>query len=384
MTIAALNWGELSPEKFLAEYWQKKPLLIKQAFKNFEDTIPADELAGLAMEAEIESRIVSADNKGNWQVDHGPFEDFSQYGEENWTLLVQAVNNWSRPTNSLLQPFAFIPRWRIDDVMVSFSTPNGGVGAHLDQYDVFIIQGSGKRRWQVGAPNKALSTLLPHPDLKQVSAFEPLIDEITEAGDLLYIPPNHPHNGVSIENSVNFSIGFQAPSSQELWSSFADKLIDNNLGELCFSDTARKVTDSSTLISKADQQQLKAFMLEQLEDTALFEQFIGQYLTQSHHALELLMPVNEIDADKLADILSEPEILFMPVSGLKAAITSEAEITLFLNGDSFPIDKQSLPLAELLAEQSPLTTNQVKSFNSCLKNTQLLTSVLNKGYWYIE
>jgi len=384
MTIAALNWGELSPEKFLAEYWQKKPLLIKQAFKNFEDTIPADELAGLAMEAEIESRIVSADNKGNWQVDHGPFEDFSQYGEENWTLLVQAVNNWSRPTNSLLQPFAFIPRWRIDDVMVSFSTPNGGVGPHLDQYDVFIIQGSGKRRWQVGAPNKALSTLLPHPDLKQVSAFEPLIDEITEAGDLLYIPPNHPHNGVSIENSVNFSIGFQAPSSQELWSSFADKLIDNNLGELRFSDTARKVTDSSTLISKADQQQLKAFMLEQLEDTALFEQFIGQYLTQSHHALELLMPVNEIDADKLADILSEPEILFMPVSGLKAAITSEAEITLFLNGDSFPIDKQSLPLAELLAEQSPLTTNQVKNFNSCLKNTQLLTNVLNKGYWYIE
>ncbi len=384
MTIAALNWGELSPEKFLAEYWQKKPLLIKQAFKNFEDTIPADELAGLAMEAEIESRIVSVDNKGNWQVDHGPFEDFSQYGEENWTLLVQAVNNWSRPTNSLLQPFSFIPRWRIDDVMVSFSTPNGGVGPHLDQYDVFIIQGSGKRRWQVGAPNKALSTLLPHPDLKQVSAFEPLIDEITEAGDLLYIPPNHPHNGVSIENSVNFSIGFQAPSSQELWSSFADKLIDNNLGELRFSDTARKVTDSSTLISKADQQQLKAFMLEQLEDTALFEQFIGQYLTQSHHALELLMPVNEIDADKLADILSEPEILFMPVSGLKAAITSEAEITLFLNGDSFPIDKQSLPLAELLAEQSPLTTNQVKSFNSCLKNTQLLTSVLNKGYWYIE
>ena len=384
MTIAALNWGELSPEKFLAEYWQKKPLLIKQAFKNFEDTIPADELAGLAMEAEIESRIVSVDNKGDWQVDHGPFEDFSQYGEENWTLLVQAVNNWSRPTNSLLQPFAFIPRWRIDDVMVSFSTPNGGVGPHLDQYDVFIIQGSGKRRWQVGAPNKALSTLLPHPDLKQVSAFEPLIDEITEAGDLLYIPPNHPHNGVSIENSVNFSIGFQAPSSQELWSSFADKLIDNNLGELRFSDTARKVTDSSTLISKADQQQLKAFMLEQLEDTALFEQFIGQYLTQSHHALELLMPVNEIDADKLADILSEPEILFMPVSGLKAAITSEAEITLFLNGDSFPIDKQSLPLAELLAEQSPLTTNQVKNFNSCLKNTQLLTNVLNKGYWYIE
>ena len=268
--------------------------------------------------------------------------------------------------------------------MVSFSTPNGGVGAHLDQYDVFIIQGSGKRRWQVGAPNNNLSTLLPHPDLKQVSAFEPLIDEITEAGDLLYIPPNHPHNGVSIENSVNFSVGFQAPSSQELWSSFADKLIDNNLGEQRFSDATRQVTTASTLISKDDQQQLKAFMLEQLDNTEMFEQFIGQYLTQSHHALELLMPVTDIDEEKLADILSEPEILFMPVSGLKAAIIDESKTTLFLNGDSFHIDEKTLSLAKLLAGQTPLTTNQVKSFNTCLKNTQLLTSVLNKGYWYIE
>lgn len=384
MNIESLHWGELSPETFLAEYWQKKPLLIKQAFKNFQDTIPADELAGLAMEGEIESRIVSNDGNNNWQVDHGPFEDFSQYGESNWTLLVQAVNNWSRPTNALLAPFSFIPRWRIDDVMVSFSTPNGGVGAHLDQYDVFIIQGSGKRRWQVGAPNNELATLLPHPDLKQVSAFEPLIDEVTESGDLLYIPPNHPHNGVSIENSVNFSIGFQAPSSQELWSSFADKLIDNNLGEQRFSDSTRKTTESSTLISKEDQQQLKTFMLEQLENTEMFEQFIGQYLTQSHHALELLMPVNDIDEEKLADILSEPEIHFMPVSGLKAAIIADSQATLFLNGDSFPIDTQTLPLAKLLAQQTPLTTEQVKSFNTSLKNTLLLTSVLNKGYWYIE
>ncbi len=384
MNIATLNWGDLTPELFLAQYWQKKPLIIKQAFKGFEDTIAADELAGLAMETEIESRIVSVNNHGDWQVDHGPFEDFSQYGESNWTLLVQAVNNWSRPTNDLLKPFSFIPRWRIDDVMVSFSTPNGGVGAHLDQYDVFIIQGSGKRRWQVGAPNNNLSTLLPHPDLKQVSAFEPLIDEITEAGDLLYIPPNHPHNGVSIENSVNFSVGFQAPSSQELWSSFADKLIDNNLGEQRFSDATRQVTTASTLINKDDQQQLKAFMLEQLDNTEMFEQFIGQYLTQSHHALELLMPVNDINEEKLADILSEPEILFMPVSGLKAAIIDESKTTLFLNGDSFPIDEQTLSLAQLLAGQTPLTTNQVKSFNTCLKNTQLLTSVLNKGYWYIE
>ncbi|MGB1261313.1 MAG: JmjC domain-containing protein [Cognaticolwellia sp.] len=384
MNIDSLNWGDLTPEQFLAEYWQKKPLLIKQAFSNFQDTIPADELAGLAMEAEIESRIVSNKSNGDWQVDHGPFEDFSQYGEDNWTLLVQAVNNWSRPTHNLLAPFAFIPNWRIDDVMVSFSTPNGGVGAHLDQYDVFIVQGSGKRRWRVGAPDSSLASLLPNPDLKQVSDFEPIIDEITEAGDLLYIPPNHPHNGISIENSVNFSVGFQAPSSQELWSSFADKLIDKNIGEQRFSDPERKICADSTTITPQDKQQLKAFMLAQLEDEALYEQFIGQYLTQSHHALEILVPVNDIDEAKLADILSEPDIYFMPVSGLKAAIINDKQITLFINGDSFPIESQTLALAEQLAKQSPLTTDEVKSFNSCLKNTQLLTSILNKGYWYIE
>lgn len=384
MNMDSLNWGDLTPEKFLAEYWQKKPLIIKQAFTNFQDPIPADELAGLAMESEIESRIVSVDSEGNWQVDHGPFEDFSQYGESQWTLLVQAVNNWSRPTHELLSPFAFIPSWRIDDVMVSFSTPDGGVGAHLDQYDVFIIQGSGKRRWQVGAPDKSLSTLLPHPDLKQVSSFQPIIDEITEAGDLLYIPPNHPHNGVSIENSVNFSIGFQAPSSQDLWSSFADKLIDLNIGEERFSDPDRTQCQQNFTITAHDKKQLKSFMLAQLDNDELYEQFIGQYLTQGHHALEILVPVNDIDNAKLLDILSEPDILFMPVSGLKAAIVNDTKATLFINGDSFPLEDQTLALAEKLAQQNPLTTSEIKKLNNCLKNTELLTSVLNKGYWYIE
>jgi 50S ribosomal protein L16 3-hydroxylase len=384
MNIESVNWGELSPEIFLKQYWQKKPLLIKQAFTDFKDTISADELAGLAMEQEIESRIISVNNQGDWQVDHGPFEDFSEYGEDNWTLLVQAVNNWSRPTHNLLSPFSFIPNWRIDDVMVSFSTPKGGVGAHLDQYDVFIIQGSGKRHWQVGAPDNTLTNLLPHADLKQVSPFTPVIDDITEPGDLLYIPPNHPHKGVSIENSVNFSIGFQAPSSQDLWSSFADNLIDNNLGEQRFSDPERALPETSFTITPQDKQQLKAFMLKNLEQESFFEQFIGQYLTQGHHALEILVPVEDIDESKLSDILSEPDISFMPVSGLKVAIINDKQATLFINGESFALESQTLALAEQLAQQKPLSTGEVKKLTVCLKNIQLLTNVLNKGYWYIE
>ena len=388
--MQTIHWGDLTPEQFLKEYWQKKPLLIKGAFKDFTDPIDANELAGLAMESEIESRIIANQNN-QWQVEQGPFESFDKFGEQNWTLLVQAVNNWSRDTQTLLAAVDFIPKWRIDDVMVSFSTPNGGVGSHLDQYDVFIIQGEGKRRWQVGAPDNTLKLLLPHPDLKQVSEFVPVIDEITEAGDLLYIPPNHPHNGVSIENSMNFSIGFQAPNNQELWSSFADKLIDENLGETRFPDKDRLLTEKPELLAHADIAKLKAFMQAQLDDDDLFTPFIGKYLTLNHHALEILMPVSPITPEKLTDILAEPENTLVPVSGIKSLIVPfqqehqlEQTSFLYINGESFLIDKETIELATYLTRPTSLTTKQVKSLMYCLKNKQLLTSVLNMGFWYVE
>ena len=382
--MQSINWGDLTPEKFLKEYWQKKPLLIKQALPNFQGTIEADELAGLAMEQEIESRIIAQNDDKSWLVEHGPFESFEKFGEENWTLLVQAVNNWSRETDQLISLFTFIPRWRIDDVMVSFSTPNGGVGAHLDQYDVFILQGEGKRRWQVGAPDSSLTTLIPHPDLKQVSEFTPIIDQITEAGDLLYIPPNHPHNGVSIENSLNFSIGFQAPSNQDLWSAFADKLIDEELGSQRFPDPDRAVTDSPYQLKEEDINKIKSFMLEQLADQQLFSQFISQYLTQSHHTLELLIPMEAFTTEQVTGFLEDDEIQFTPVSGIKSLVCYTPETNLFINGDKFQLTDETKELGNILSGSLPMTTEKAKSFMTCLKNTQLLTNVLNKGYWYIE
>lgn len=379
-----IQWGELTPELFLKEYWQKKPLLIKQALPNFQGSIDANELAGLAMEQEIESRIISQDENENWQVAHGPFESFDQFGESHWTLLVQAVNNWSKDTDALINLFNFIPRWRIDDVMVSFSTPNGGVGAHLDQYDVFILQGEGKRRWQVGAPDASLTELIPHPDLKQVSAFTPIIDEVTEAGDLLYIPPNHPHNGVSIENSLNFSIGFQAPSKQDLWSGFADRLIDDNLGEQRFGDPTRVVTSASQLLARNDINSIKSFMQSQLQDEVFFNQFIGKYLTQSHHTLELLIPMTPFTDEQVKGFTEDNSIEFVPVSGIKSLIIDDTEQHLFINGDIFQLTENTIELGNILAQGKALTMEKAKSFMSCLKNNQLLTTVLNKGFWYIE
>ena len=378
-----INWGDLTPEKFLNEYWQKKPLLIKNAFTDFIDPISADELAGLAMEQEIESRIISHHEKEKWQVAHGPFEAFDSFGETGWTLLVQAVNNWSGETGELLSPFTFLPNWRIDDVMVSFSTPTGGVGAHLDQYDVFIVQGEGKRRWQVGLPDNTLQALLPHPDLKQVSEFIPFIDEITEPGDLLYIPPNHPHNGIAIENSLNFSIGFQAPNNQELWSSYTDKLIDEDRGEQRFSDKNRSLTHNPEVLTTSDINEVKDFMLNMLAKDKSFSQFLGCHLTQCHHALELLIPVTPFEPAKISEYFDVAGNTLTPVSGIKA-LYNEEDNNVYINGELFQLCSETQSLGQLLGKNAALTAESLKSFIDCLKNAQLLTSVLNKGFWFIE
>jgi ribosomal protein L16 Arg81 hydroxylase len=147
-----LNWPE-----FLEKYWQKQPVVLKNAFPNFVDPITPDELAGLAMEPEVDSRLVSHFN-GKWQASNGPFEHFDDLGETGWSLLAQAVNHWHMPAAELVRPFRVLPDWRLDDLMISFSVPGGGVGPHIDQYDVFIIQGMGSRRWRVGTSCRCVSS----------------------------------------------------------------------------------------------------------------------------------------------------------------------------------------------------------------------------------
>ncbi|MDO8249727.1 MAG: cupin domain-containing protein, partial [Rhodoferax sp.] len=139
-----LNLTDFSLEHFMAHYWQQKPVVIRQGFEHFADLISPNELAGLACEEEVESRLVYKE-AGQWQAEAGPFESYARFGETGWTLIVQAVNHWSPEVAELVQPFSFIPKWRFDDVMISYATPGGGVGPHIDLYDVFICQGSGRR-----------------------------------------------------------------------------------------------------------------------------------------------------------------------------------------------------------------------------------------------
>ncbi len=207
---------------FLTVYWQKKPCVIRNFFEAFEDPLDEHDLAGLAQESEVDSRVISQ-NKGTWTVTSGPIDDFAEVCNGQYTLLVQGVDRFIQELNKLSEAFSFIPNWRMDDVMVSYSVEGAGVGPHIDQYDVFIVQGKGSRRWQVGLPDSKLRNISPHPKLKQVSNFTSVIDEILQAGDLIYIPPGHPHNGVALEPALNYSVGFRAPLNIELLNGVLDE-----------------------------------------------------------------------------------------------------------------------------------------------------------------
>lgn len=216
--------GGLSTARFLRDHWQKKPLLVRGAFPAFRDPLDPDELAGLSCEDGVESRIVREKGGAHpWEVTWGPQLEagFAKLPKRGWTLLVQEVNRWVPEAALLLEPFAFLPNVRVDDVMTSFAAPGGSVGPHLDSYDVFLIQGRGKRRWMYHTRPTKDRRIEPDLELRILQTFEPEADEVLGPGDMLYLPPGFAHHGVAVTPCLTHSVGFRSPSAGEVWSSLA-------------------------------------------------------------------------------------------------------------------------------------------------------------------
>ncbi len=227
---------------FLRHHWQKKALLVRGAFPRFAGLFTAKELATLAMRDDVESRLVIRDG-ARWALEHGPFRrpDFRALPARNWTLLLHGVNLHSTAADALLRRFAFLPFARLDDLMVSLAAPGGGVGPHFDSYDVFLLQGTGRRRWRYGRQNDlALKRGLP---LKILRRFAPEHDQVLAPGDLLYLPPDCAHDGIAVDACTTYSIGFRAPAANELVVAFLDFLRDRL-------DLAGRYTDPDIRIAR--------------------------------------------------------------------------------------------------------------------------------------
>jgi len=215
---------DININEFVQQYWQKKPCLLRNALPNFESVVSPEELAGLACEEDVHCRLV-LERSGDkpWAVRYGPFEeqDFLDLPESNYSLLVSECEKWLPELNDLLDQFRFIPDWRIDDLMISYAPQGGSVGPHVDQYDVFLLQALGTRRWQYCETPSQDDPVIEGLELAILQDFKPQQEVVLNPGDILYLPPGYAHHGVALERCMTYSIGFRAPNAASALESFA-------------------------------------------------------------------------------------------------------------------------------------------------------------------
>lgn len=270
-------------EDFLRDYWQKRPLLIRNAFPDFVSPISPEDLAGLACEDGVLARIVAHEREHDrWLLRHGPFPEdmFPTLPQHDWTLLVQDADKWDADIAALLPAFGFLPRWRIDDVMVSFAAPGGSVGAHVDQYDVFLLQAQGHRHWQIDdKPDPPVHFRLD-VELKLLQRFDPTHDWVLGPGDMLYLPPGVPHHGIAEDACLTFSVGMRAPAAAELLGDFVDTLAADADESLRYRDpdlaTAR---DPNEIDAAAMQRVVEALNALRMNNPDRLGDWFGRFIT---------------------------------------------------------------------------------------------------------
>jgi 50S ribosomal protein L16 3-hydroxylase len=271
--------GGLTPAAFLRRYWQKRALLVRDAIRGFDGLLSRAELFRLACRDDVESRLVLHE-RGRWSLTHGPFRaaDLTSLPSRRWTLLVQGVNLHLAAGDALLRRFAFIPYARLDDLMVSYAAPGGGVGAHADSYDVFLLQGEGRRRWRISRQrNLALKPGLP---VKLLANFRPDGEWTLGPGDMLYLPPNHAHDGVALDACTTYSIGFRATSAQQLATGFLDWLRDEVSLDGRYADPGLRPAREPARIGAAMRAQCAAVLDRIRWDRSSVAVFLGCYLTE--------------------------------------------------------------------------------------------------------
>jgi 50S ribosomal protein L16 3-hydroxylase len=281
-------FGSLSPSQFLERHWQRSPAVFPGALPGFRSPISPDELAGLACEDDVESRLVEGNVAASFRLEHGPFDEdrFERLPKTDWTLLVQDVDKHVPEVAALLAPLAFLPDWRVDDIMISFAAPGGSVGPHTDEYDVFLLQAQGRRRWQLSTVFDP--ALRADCDLKVLQRFEPERELIAEPGDILYLPPNVAHFGVALDEAMTFSIGFRAPDQRELCGALLRELSERPRPGRRFGDPGRAGVTNPREIGAADLAALRALVRSGLElSDAELDQFLGRYITRNKPNLEL-------------------------------------------------------------------------------------------------
>jgi len=275
--------GMLTIDRFLEQHWQKKPLLVRQALSDLPALATRDEVVDLAVRSGGHARLIRRPESGSdWTLHRGPFkkETFDSLPPGGWTVLVQEADRRVPALAELLERFRFVPNWRLDDVMVSYAADGGGVGPHVDRYDVFLIQVAGSRRWRIGTEPLTEVRLQPGTDYPVLATFEPDREWVLEPGDMLYLPPLVPHDGVGIGECVTCSIGFSVPDPRELYAAYLRQLGPEAYGQVRYRDAGADRPSRLGEIAADARRRLREGALVLLDRPGEFDRFVGRHLTR--------------------------------------------------------------------------------------------------------
>ncbi|MFP4294865.1 MAG: JmjC domain-containing protein [Halothiobacillaceae bacterium] len=353
MSITArIPLGALSPEEFLRDYWQKRPLLIRQAIPGFESPISPEELAGLACEEDINARLIlEHGGRKPWEVRHGPFSEelFMTLPQTGYSLLVTDCEKAMPDLMEYVQAFRFVPDWRIDDLMISYAPPGGSVGAHIDQYDVFLLQAHGTRKWMIESRPRP-EVYIPGLDVRILETFEPDEEWLLEPGDMLYLPPGIPHHGVAISPCMTWSIGFRAPRTVDVVSGVADMMIDRLDPAALYRDPDRSLQENPGALSGTDLAHFRAQVREALAaDDELIDRLVARVLTDRRVDLAPFYPPNvPLDAQSIASLLESGYTLMRTPAVRMALLEHDAGAFLMVDGEETRLGEATRPLAEYL------------------------------------
>lgn len=371
--------GGISAREFLRDYWQKKPLLIRQAIPSFESPISPDELAGLSLEDDVESRLVIEHGETPWELRRGPFSDdtYQSLPERDWTLLVQTVDQLVPEVAELLEHFRFLPNWRIDDVMVSFAAPGGGVGPHFDNYDVFLLQAHGQRRWRIGQVCDGETPMLPHAELRILSEFQETEDWVLEPGDMLYLPPKLAHFGTAEDACMTYSIGFRAPSAAEVLTHFTDFLAQFLPDEERYSDADLTPAEDPYQIQSDALDRLRAMLTEHMGDERLLLTWFGQFMTEPRYPERVQGP--EIEESQLLGALNDGAILVRNLSARLAWSEVDIGLLLFASGQSRLLPEHLKELLKLICSADALHAENLAPWLNDEDGRSLVLELVKQG-----
>jgi 50S ribosomal protein L16 3-hydroxylase len=382
------RFGKLTPAQFLRDHWQQKPLFVKNAVPEIAGLLDGNELAGLALEDNVESRLVIRHPRNRWELKRGPFtaKTFKALPPKDWTLLVQAVDHFLPEAAELLERFNFLPHWRIDDLMVSYAVDGGGVGPHYDSYDVFLIQGIGTRVWKTG-PAADDRDLLPHPDLRILKKMAVTDEFVCEPGDLLYLPPRLAHWGVARGECMTYSVGFRAPSDRELLDGFCNHLLAQIPELQHYGDAGLPPTRHPGRIDAAAIEALRTRLQNLVSEPRALEEFLGRWLSEPKYAEhETVKPARRYTRASLAKALAKATGVRRDEGSRFLLVPDPFQPVLFIDGNGHALEGSGLLLeiATRIADRRILAAGELAPLLDDDSGLPLLLKLFNDGHLYFD